>query len=117
MSPTPARATARRSKYGAVPTVVDGIRFASKAEAKRWKELLLLERAGQITRLRRQPRFDLVVRNEKVGTYVGDFGYGTSACDVIEDVKGVATPVFKLKWAICRLLYPSISWRIVRVRA
>src|SRR3990167_2292221 len=36
----------RTHKYGAVPTVVDGIRFASKKEARRYSVLRLLEKAG-----------------------------------------------------------------------
>lgn len=36
------------SKYHAQPTLVDGIRFASRKEAARYRELCLLERAGEI---------------------------------------------------------------------
>ena len=51
----------QRPKYRAVPTVIDGIRFASKAEARRYGELRLLEQAGEIRDLVRQPRFALYV--------------------------------------------------------
>lgn len=117
MTARPAK-RARRSKYGAIPTVVDGIRFASKAEAKRWGELKLLERDGEIRRLERQPKFDLMVLGEKIGRYIGDFAYlDKRLCRVVEDVKGYATDEFRLKWAIVRLQHPEIDWRIVKVRA
>lgn len=45
----------RRHKFGAVATVVDGHTFPSKAEARRYQELRLLEKAGQITKLRLRP--------------------------------------------------------------
>ena len=46
-------------KFGAIATTVDGIRFDSKAEAARYQDLLLLEKAGQIRNLTRQPVFPL----------------------------------------------------------
>ena len=85
------------SKYRAVRTTVDGITFASKAEARRYQELRMLERAGKIAHLRLQPRYDLHVNGQKIGTYVGDFEY--HACDeiVTEDVKGMLTPMYRWK--------------------
>ena len=88
-----------RSKYGAKPTIVDGIRFSSQAEARRYGHLKMLERAGTIHDLELQPRFPLIVNHVKVATYVADFRYrffGVSV-PVVEDVKGVQTPVYKLK--------------------
>ncbi len=106
----------RRNKYGAKPQVVDGVRFASKAEAKRDAELKLLERAGKIWIEKRQPRFDLVVNGVKVCTYVGDWRYSEfhkhKTIDVVEDKKGILTPAFKIKWALAKALYPHIEWRI-----
>ncbi|MDD3747626.1 MAG: DUF1064 domain-containing protein, partial [Anaerostipes sp.] len=45
----------RYSKYGARKTVIDGITFDSKREAKRYQELKLLEQAGEISYLELQP--------------------------------------------------------------
>lgn len=94
------------SKYNAQPVEIDGIRFASKAEGRRYHDLKLLEKCGKITGLELQPRFVLLPpfksndgRAVRGITYVGDFKYtdaGTGAT-IIEDVKGVETPVFKLK--------------------
>jgi len=94
-----------RSKYRAIPVVIDGHRFASKAEGRRYTELRLLEQAGEIDNLELQPRFDLIVAGIDVGTYVADFRYLSPAGVVIEDVKGVRTPVYKLKKRLVRALH------------
>ena len=105
-----------RSKYRNVPTVVDGIRFASKAEAKRYGELKLLVKSREISRLELQPRFELLVAGQSVSTYSGDFQYREAGSNriVVEDVKGVKTDVFRIKWALVNALMPEIDWRIVR---
>lgn len=95
------------SKYGAKRTEVDGIVFASKAEARRYQELRLLERAGEIERLELQPRYPLVVNTVTIGTYVGDFRYldTRNGRRTVEDVKGVRTPVYRLKCKLVKALY------------
>lgn len=81
-------------KYGAKQTVVDGIKFPSKREAKRYGELKLLEQAGKISALTRQVRYRLV----QVVHYVADFVYiDESGVAVVEDVKGYKTPEYKAK--------------------
>jgi hypothetical protein len=95
----------QRSKYGAVPTVLDGVRFASKREAARYATLKLLERAGEIKELELQPRFPLYVCRRqngelhKVCDYVADFQYreGRDGVLVVEDSKGMRTPTYRLK--------------------
>lgn len=91
------------SKYGNRRTVVDNISFASAKEARRYAELKLLERAGEITDLRLQPRFPLKVNDALVTTYVADFAYrhtfhgAIMAQEIIEDAKGFRTDVFIIK--------------------
>jgi hypothetical protein len=89
--------SAKRSKYGAKRTTVDGVTFASKREAKRYGELKALQDAGVISRLELQPAFPLVVAEVVVGVYKADFAYVENGRRVIEDVKGVRTPVYRLK--------------------
>lgn len=95
-----------RSKYRAVPVVVDGIRFASKAESRRYGELKLLEKAGEIRQLRLQVPLGLHASASggsplPIGQYVADFMYeerqGQDWCLRIEDVKGVRTPLYRWK--------------------
>lgn len=102
----------RRRKYNNQPVVVDGVRFASKAEASRDAELKLLELAGRITIIKRQPRFPLVVGGVKICTYVGDWEYLEGNYRVVEDRKGVLTQSFKIKWALAKALHPDIEWRL-----
>lgn len=87
------------SKYGAKKTVVDGITFPSKLEAKRWGELLILQKAGAISCLKRQVPFDLKVNGHLICRYIADFTYtqATTGEIVVEDAKGMMTPAFRLK--------------------
>lgn len=86
-----------RNKFRAVPIVVDNIRFASKREAKRYAELKLLERSGEIDGLELQPAFPLLVNGTKIGTYKADFRYTDrrTGAVVIEDCKGYLTREYK----------------------
>lgn len=109
-----------RSKYGSVPTTVDGVTFHSAAEARRYGELKLLEQAGEITYLGRQPVFMLYAPGVELGTsvplgrYIADFSYMTPAGEVVEDVKGGPIPAFS-RWKIkhCEAQY-GLKVRIIR---
>lgn len=104
------------SKYGAVAACVDNLWFASRAEARRYSELKLLERAGEISRLLLQPRYPLVVDGVKIGEYRADFSYlDKTGAVVVVDVKGVETPVFKIKRRLFEALY-KISITLERAR-
>lgn len=86
------------SKYKAIKTEVDGFIFDSRAEARRYSELILAERAGEISNLSLQPVFPIIVNEKKIGKYIADFQYiDRDGNRVIEDVKGISTPVYKLK--------------------
>lgn len=98
-----------RSKYRAVKTEVDGITFDSKREAARYMELVLLERAGEISRLELQPKYDCVVNGHKICTYKADFRYFNANGSVVEDVKGMKTPVYRLKKKLVEALYPGVK--------
>ena len=93
------------SKYGAVAVCEDGHRFASKAEARRYRELKALAAAGEIADLELQPRYPLEVNGRKIGAYVGDFRYCRGGVTILEDVKGVKTPVYRLKKKLVAALY------------
>jgi hypothetical protein len=92
----------KRSKYRAVPTVIDGIRFASKKEARRYSELKMLERAGSVTGLMLQVRYALTILDAKrdyrrLGDYVADFVYNLNGQHIVEDTKGFRTPLYRWK--------------------
>ena len=93
-------------KYHSKKTIVDGIKFDSKKEANRWLELKLLERAGEISHLQRQVKYELIP-SQKIGgkvveracSYIADFVYHELASNevVVEDTKGFKTPDYIIK--------------------
>lgn len=91
----------RRShhKFGAQKTIVDGIVFDSKKEASRYKDLVLLQRSGEITGLEIHKAFDLHALGKKVGKIIPDFVYNERGLKIVEDVKSEATitPLFRWK--------------------
>lgn len=84
-------------KYGNKRTEVHGIKFHSKREAERYEHLRLLERAGEISDLRRQVGFDLSVNGMKICRYICDFTFDQNGARVVEDVKGYATALYQIK--------------------
>ena len=93
------RRAARRGKYNARKTTVANIVFASAKEARRYQELKLLEKAGEITGLELQPRFMLTVKGVKIGEYRGDFRFRERIDGqwfwTVEDTKGFRTPLYR----------------------
>lgn len=91
------------SKYHARKTTVDGITFDSKREADRYLVLKNREEDGAIEDLRRQVRYELIPAFDVDGKhyrpvfYVADFVYVEDGKEVIEDVKGMRTDVYRLK--------------------
>lgn len=94
-----------RSKYGSVPTTVDGIRFHSIGEANRYRGLKLLEKSGAITDLKLQHPFALEVFGHRICTYKADFTYFENGRFVVEDYKGYETAEFKLKAKLFEALH------------
>lgn len=97
-------------KYGNKPTTINGIRFASKKEAHRYIILMEDLRLGRITQLETQPEYKIwTVRFDgtevAVGKYIADFRYKRGGVEITEDVKGVKTPVYKLKKKLIEARY------------
>lgn len=95
--------------------------FDSVLEAKRYKQLALLEKAGEIKNLQLQVKFELqeaFSKNKKhfrAITYIADFMYfdNRSRQIVVEDTKGMKTDVFKIKQKLFEYRYPNLELRIV----
>lgn len=110
-------------KYKSRAVVVDGVRFASKKEASRYKELKFLENIGVIQNLELQRRFELIpaqrepssmtkTGKEKLGkviersvTYVADFSYTKDGKLVVEDTKGFKTKDYIIKRKLMLYVY------------
>jgi len=93
------------NKYRAIRTEVDGIMFASKKEALRYKELKFLLQEQRISDLVLQPKFPIEVCGKKICTYIADFMYNEDGIQVIEDVKGVKTSVYRIKKKLTEAIY------------
>lgn len=97
------------SKYQNKKTLHLGIQFDSRKEANRYQELLYMERAGMISNIELQPRYDLIVNGKKCGFYKADFRYEKKDTGetVVEDVKSPATktPVYMLKRKLVKAIY------------
>lgn len=96
------------SKYRAQRQTVDGITFDSKKEARRYQELRMLERAGDICDLRRQVVVELEGRDGPLLTRTGrnmkitvDFAYTdlNTGLVVYEDTKGMPTRDYEVRRA------------------
>lgn len=93
------------SKYRNKKVIIDGIKFDSIKESKRYLELKMLEKANEINNLKLQPKFILQESFEKNGKkyreiiYIADFEYFDIKKGkwIIEDVKGMKTDVYKIK--------------------
>ena len=102
----------RKGKFNAAGERVDGIWMASAAEAERYRQLLRMEMAGKIDNLRTQVTYPLIVNNVMIVRYRADFSYdviddhGNVLRSVIEDVKGMVTPEFKIKHKLFNALEP-----------
>lgn len=95
----------KMSKYKAKKCIIDGIKFDSMKEGRRYSQLKILEKAGQIQNLELQPKYDLMVNGSKVGFYKADFRYTENGKQVVEDVKGMKTPIYNLKKKLIKAIY------------
>ena len=113
------------SKYRAQKVVLDGEKFDSKKEAKRYAELLLLQSAGEIKLLQRQVPFELIPTQrepdtvgkrggkikgkvlERAVSYVADFVYQDTHTGemVVEDTKGMRTDTYIVKRKLMLWVY------------
>ncbi len=109
-------------KYRNEKTIIDGIKFDSKLEARRYYELKLLQRAKEIKDLRRQVKFELQPSYKKKNKtirsidYVADFVYYDikKGKTIIEDTKGFKTEIYKLKKKIFEYKYPNLEIKEVK---
>ena len=108
------------SKYNNFKTCIDGEEFDSKKEAKRWCDLLVLQKAGVITNLQRQVKYALIPPQyetyerygnkgqrlkdgqrlvERECSYIADFVYQDKVTGglVVEDTKGIKTKDYIIK--------------------
>ena len=89
----------KKAKYGNTKVEVDGHKFDSKKEAQYYHELMLRKKAGEIRDIVLQWQFNFYIDNDKMFSYYADFCFFDikQNKEMIIDVKGVKTPVYRLK--------------------
>ena len=107
------------NKYRNKKIIVDDYIFDSIQESRRYKELKLLLRTGQIQDLELQPHFLLQESFKKNGKtyrkieYIADFKCIENGKTIVEDVKGLQTDVFKIKHKLFEKKYPDLELKII----
>jgi len=119
-----------KSKYNAQKVTYDGIKFDSKKEGRRYLDLKLLQKSGQISDLTLQVPYQLTpsiyydydyrefVLVKRIGNnsccmqrstkYIADFVYKENNKIITEDCKGFRTKTYKKKANQMKKLYGII---------
>jgi hypothetical protein len=103
----------KKTKYNNKITELDGIKFHSRKESMRYGQLKLYEKGGLISDLRLQVSYELIPKlvingkTERAIKYIADFVYFDTVhkVEVVEDVKGMITDIFKLKYRLMKLIH------------
>ena len=112
----------KKSKYNNIKTVVDGHKFDSLKESRRYSELKIMEKAGLITNLALQPKFEIIPavkwngKTYRKRSYLADFIYKEDNVVIVEDVKSFITkknPVYTLKRQLFLIKYPKYVFKEV----
>lgn len=93
------------TKYRSRKVTVNGIEFDSHREARRYQELQLLLRAGEISQLEMQKKYTLIPSQKKPSggteravTYTADFAYkDKTGREIVEDSKGMKTQQYIIR--------------------
>ena len=105
---TQAALESKPRKYRNQPVEVDGHKFDSKREARRYKELKLLEMGQRIRDLQVHPSFELAVNGEHICKYKADFAYADMRGKlIVEDAKCAATKTqaYRLRKRLMQVLH------------
>lgn len=119
----------RKQKFNSKLCWFESERFDSQAELKHWQDLQKLERAGEISELRRQVKFvflidgkPILIRSEgypsgRKAKITVDYQYrDRSGALVVSDLKGgkaTATEAYKIRRGLFELLFPDIKFEEV----
>ena len=107
----------KKAKYHNVKVVVDGIKFDSGREAKRYKHLKELQRLGIISDLQLQVPYELCPAQYVQGfnkklicarrsmKYIADFVYVQDGIKIVNDSKGAKTKEYIQKKNLMKRIY------------
>lgn len=115
-----ASASPKRAKYNAQGRRVAGVWIPSEAQAVRYEQLLSMQERGLIEQLHAEVSYPLVVGGVKIATYRADHVYRLVDREkhvdelIVEEVKGLETPDWKLKLKLFEALYAPLRIRVIR---
>lgn len=113
----------KQNKYRNKKVVYDGIKFDSIKEKNYYVALKMLEKAGIITELELQKKFELQPsfvdnngKKQRAITYIADFFYYETVQKlyIAVDVKGYRTDVYKIKKKMFMYQYPNIVFKEIK---
>lgn len=97
------------NKYRAIKTIYNGEQYDSKAEARYAAFLDLMKKAkgdSRVTKIERQVAYPINVTGKHICKYLADFRVTFANKEVkVYDVKGVATPEYRLKKKLVEAVY------------
>jgi len=94
----------------------DGTYWHSRGEYRRWEQLKLMQRAGEIFDLQRQVRFVFVHDDVEIGRWIADFAYIEKRKFIAEDFKGVITADFRRNVKCMKAWYPGWKIRVSSIK-
>ena len=100
-------------KYRNIKTIVDGIKFDSKREAFYYLYYKKLQDSRVIKNLQLQTKLEFNIDGKRIFTYKPDFEFDDEYGHHYIDVKGMETPVFRLKKKLIEAKY-KIEIEIVK---
>ena len=92
-------------KYRNEIVEVDGIKFRSRKEAKYYGKLKILVKAGKLTGFKMQVKYKFQLNGVKITSYMADFVENWNGKEVVTDVKGMRTDLYRIKANMMKAFY------------
>jgi hypothetical protein len=105
----------KRNKFRAVKTTIDNIIFDSKMESYHYLILKQLADSGKVSNLEIHPKFPIYIKNKLVCKVILDFAYDDDIGTHYIDVKGMDTPISRLKRKMVEAEY-DITVEVIKVK-
>lgn len=112
----------RRGKFGSFKCEINGITFDSVLEGRYYVYLLDEKAFGKIKDFEMQKTYELIPsltdkagKKHRATTYIADFViHDRDGNEIVVDIKGKKTEVFKLKEKMLLYFYPDIDFRCIQ---
>lgn len=105
------------NKYGARKVTRGGKTYHSALEADDALWLQTLERDGELSELKEQVRFRIIVNGQHVVDSIVDFQFVYNGKTIWYETKGFPTPEYRIKRKLIEILIPSNEVYLVNAKA